>query len=214
MQRRRLLALGPALAALWLPAACSRRESAKAFTPLPAEARVLALGDSLTFGQGARPEQSWPAVLAGLTGWRVHNAGRNGDTTADGLTRLPGLLEEGPWDAILIGLGGNDMLRRMPAATTRANLLALAQRAKAHTAHSALIATPEPSAGAALMGLLEDAAFYREVADEAGLPLIASAYATALSDEAQRSDRIHANAAGYRAIGEAVHARLKELGWR
>lgn len=213
MQRRRLLALAPALAALWLPAACSRRDPAK-FKPLPEGAAVLALGDSLTFGQGARPEQSWPAVLAELTGWRVHNAGRNGDTTAGGLARLPGLLDEGPWDAVLIGLGGNDMLRRVPPADTRARLLELARLAKAHTGHTVLLATPEPSAGAALMGLLEDAAFYREVADEAGVPLIESAYATALSDEAQRSDRIHANAAGYRAIAEAVHERLKTLGWR
>jgi len=165
-------------------------------------------------GQGAHPQESWPAVLAELSGWQVHNAGINGDTTAEGLQRLPPLLAERQWDAILIGLGGNDMLHGLPETQTRSQLLELALAAKSHTAYTALIATPQPSAGAALIGRLKDADFYRSAADEAGVLLIESAYAIVLSDEAQRSDRIHANAAGYRAIAQDLDSQLQRRGWR
>jgi lysophospholipase L1-like esterase len=213
MNRRLLLAFGGAFAAPWFLPGCSRRDAAK-LAPLPAGAAVLALGDSLTAGQGAHAQESWPSVLAELSGWQVHNAGLNGDTTADGLQRLPPLLAERQWDAILIGLGGNDMLRGLSEAQTRSQLLELVLLAKSHTAYTALIATPQPSAGAALIGRLKDADFYRSAADEAGVLLIESAYAVVLSNEAQRSDRIHANAAGYRAIAHDLDSQLQRRGWR
>ncbi|HEY0883859.1 MAG TPA: GDSL-type esterase/lipase family protein, partial [Ramlibacter sp.] len=85
--RRRLFLAACAVAL----AACGRRRK---MDGIPAGAVVLALGDSLTWGTGATPETSYPAVLAGLTGWQVVNAGVPGDTSAAALARLPGLLQE------------------------------------------------------------------------------------------------------------------------
>lgn len=181
--------------------------------PLPRTARVLALGDSLTAGVGADAAAAWPAVLASLTGWELVNEGRSGDTTAGGLERLQGLLAGERFDAVIVGLGGNDMLRRLPERDTIANLEALAAAAKAHTAHTALIATPRPTLAGRLVGSLSDAEFYAEVAQRRGVALIPSAYAEVLSRPELRSDEIHANAAGYAQVARAIHARLAKLGW-
>lgn len=85
---------------------------------VPAGASVLALGDSLTAGVGARPGEDWPSLLAEHTGWEVTNAGVSGDTSAQGLARLPALLQEHAPLLVIVGLGGNDFLRRAaPGAT-------------------------------------------------------------------------------------------------
>lgn len=214
MQRRHLLfhLLAAVPAGTALLAGCGRRKSSTAL--LKPDARVLALGDSLTFGHGAPPEAAWPAKLAELTGWQVENAGRNGDTSAGALERLPALLAAGSYDAILIGIGGNDMLRGVPSAATRENIAALVREARAHTPHVALLATPAPDAMRAAIGALGDAPFYAEIAAAEQALLVPDVYAGVLSDAALRSDRIHANAEGYGRIAQQLAERLAAAGWR
>ncbi len=48
--------------------------------PIPPGTSVLAFGDSVTFGTGARAGQDWPTLLAEKTGWPITNAGVPGDT--------------------------------------------------------------------------------------------------------------------------------------
>ncbi|MDQ0573172.1 acyl-CoA thioesterase-1 [Variovorax paradoxus] len=199
----------PAVAAL---AGCGKRKSSAAALKL--DARVLALGDSLTFGYGAPPDAAWPVKLGELTGWQIDNAGLNGDTSAGALERLPPLLAAGNYDAILIGIGGNDMLRGMPPAATRDNLAALVSQARAHTPHVALLATPAPDAMRAAVGSLSDAPFYDEVAKSGQALLVANVYSNVLSDASLRSDRIHANAQGYAKIAQQLAEQLKAAGWR
>lgn len=205
--RRQLLG-----AAALLAAGC--RPSPAPASRLPEGARVLALGDSLTAGFGALPEQAWPARLAQRSGWVLVNAGLNGDTAAGAQARLAALLAAQRYDAVLIGIGGNDMLRGVPRARTVAALRALLQAAKAHTTHVGLLATPEPVALRAALGRLADAPFYAEVAREEGVLLLPGLYAEVLSDASLRSDAIHANAAGYARIADALANRLQAAGWR
>jgi lysophospholipase L1-like esterase len=212
MQRRHLLHLMAAVPAAALLTACSKRKASSA--ALKPDARVLAIGDSLTFGHGAPPQAGWPAKLAELTGWQIENAGVNGDTSAGALERLPSLLAGEAYDAILIGIGGNDMLRGVPPAATRDNLVALVEQARAHTPHVALLATPAPDAMRAAIGSLSDAPFYAEVAQAQQALLIADVYSEVLSDPSLRSDRIHANAEGYARIAQQLAERLEAAGWR
>ncbi|QNK70378.1 GDSL-type esterase/lipase family protein [Variovorax sp. PAMC26660] len=212
MKRRHLLQLlagVPAAAAL---VACGKRKASAA--ALKPDARVLALGDSLTFGYGAPPDAAWPVKLGELTGWQVENAGINGDTSAGALERLPALLAAGSYDAILIGIGGNDMLRGVSPSATRDNLAALVSQARAHTPHVALLATPAPDAMRAAIGSLSDAPVYEEVAKSGQALLVANVYSSVLSDASLRSDRIHANARGYEKVAQLLADQLKAAGWR
>ncbi|PTR12342.1 MULTISPECIES: arylesterase [unclassified Novosphingobium] len=106
---------------------------AAAPAPVPADAPViLAFGDSLYAGYQLDQGQSYPARLqaalnaAGVKA-RVINAGVSGDTTAAARQRLAFTLDNQPRKPalVMVGLGGNDMLRGLPPAQTRANLDAI-----------------------------------------------------------------------------------------
>ena len=93
---------------------------------------ILALGDSLYAGYGLPRGSSLPDALedrlrrAGVNATLV-NAGVSGDTTAAGRARLAFALDGLPRkpDLVLLGLGGNDVLRQIAPAETRANLAAM-----------------------------------------------------------------------------------------
>lgn len=193
--------LGGLLAATML-AACGRKPVVG--RKIAAGATVLALGDSLTFGTGATPETSYPTVLARLTGWNVVNAGIPGDTSAQALARLPALLQEHSPQLVLVGIGGNDFLRRMSEKDTRANIRRICEQALAGGAQVMLIAVPAPSAAAVIAGSLSDHPLYQEIADSLRLPLHAKGWSTVLANAALRSDQIHANAQGYEAFANGL----------
>ena len=96
--------------------------------------RLLVLGDSLAAGYGLPPEQSFPARLQarlrqdGLD-VTVIDGGVSGDTTAGGRARLDWALADKP-DAAIVELGGNDALRGISPADTRANMNAIVGRLK------------------------------------------------------------------------------------
>ncbi|MGV3492813.1 MAG: arylesterase [Ramlibacter sp.] len=204
--RRGLLAAAAGAALL---AACGRKQR---LAPLSVDTTVLALGDSITFGTGAPPEASYPAVLAGLTGWKVVNAGVPGDTAAGALARLPELLQQHAPGLVLVSIGGNDFLRRLPVADTRAQIRAICEKARDAGAQVVLIAVPEASALAAVARSLGDHPIYAQLAQELGVPLYADGWAQVLSDPALRSDPIHANAQGYETFARGLWTWLKDLG--
>ena len=75
---------------------------------------IIAFGDSLVVGHGASPGNDFVSILSDRLGHPIINAGRNGDTTQSGLERLQvEVLSQDPRIVILL-LGGNDALRRMP----------------------------------------------------------------------------------------------------
>jgi acyl-CoA thioesterase-1 len=206
LRRRPLLAL----ALLPLLAACGRKSKQAA---LPAGSTVLALGDSITFGTGASPETSYPAVLAQLTGWNVVNAGVPGDTSAGARQRLPDLLKEHQPKLVLVSIGGNDFLRRLPEADTRANIAAICSESAAAGAQVLLISVPQASAIAHVARSLSDHALYETLAKELKVPLHAGGWSGVLSDPALRSDAIHANAKGYAQFAESVARTARSVGW-
>ena len=100
--------------------------AAKPAPPSDSRHRLVAFGDSLTAGFGAEPGSSYPDFLQKLIDerrypWRVINAGVSGDTTTDGLARLPGVLDYKP-EIVVLELGANDGLRGIPVEATGENL--------------------------------------------------------------------------------------------
>ena len=83
---------------------------------------VLAFGDSLTFGTGASPAESYPEQLQTLIGRKVVNGGLPGEISADGLQRLPGMLEELNPKLLILCHGGNDFLRKQSDTAAAANV--------------------------------------------------------------------------------------------
>src|SRR5512139_2854617 len=192
-----------ALIAVLLLAACDRSPT---LPRLSQSDVIVAFGDSLTHGTGASADTAYPAVLASLTGRTVVNAGVPGETTASGLQRLPGVLAQYKPRLVLLCLGGNDMLREQPAATTENNLRLLVQTIRASGAGVMLIAVPEPR----LFGGAPD--FYSRVARDMRLPLEGDAFDEVLKDNRLKSDPIHANAAGYRVVAERLAEFLRDSG--
>lgn len=211
LNRRHFILLA-GLQSAWLLTGCGRRKPAVA--ALAPGARVLALGDSLTAGYGATPEEAWPAVLAQLTGWEVENEGVNGDTSAAALHRLEALLAANRYDAVLVAIGGNDMLRGVSRQTMQDNVATIVRQALAHTPYVALVATPAPVPLRAAIGSLSDADFYEEVATSEKALLISGVYSSVLSRAALRADRIHANAKGYAEVAQQLADQLTVAGWR
>ena len=105
--------------------------------PLGDERLVVAFGDSLYAGYGLGKGDSLPAKLedelrlAGINA-SVINAGVSGDTSAAGRQRLAFTLDglKRPPDLVILGLGGNDALRQLPAAQTRAEMTAMMEELK------------------------------------------------------------------------------------
>ena len=204
--RRRFVQISALLAAALT--ACSKTAPHAA---LPTGSTILALGDSLTAGYGADATAAYPAVLAGLTGWQIINGGVSGNTSAQALARLPALMRRQP-QLVLVSIGGNDFLRKVPEADTRSNIRQIVQQIKAAGVPAELVAVPYFTTGA-LFGRLSEHPMYEELAAELNVPLLKGAWAEVLGDKKLKSDQIHANAQGYRVFAEKMWAFLKQQGF-
>ena len=195
--------IAAALALLLLASGCGQRAKIAA---LPADAVVLAFGDSLTYGTGANEEESYPAQLAKLAGRRVVREGVPGEVSASGLARLPAALDEHRPRLLLLCHGGNDFLQRLPREKAAENLRAMIRLAKSRGIDVLLIGTPEPGF------TLTPAAFYAEIAREFRIPYEGEVLGKILRDGNLKADQVHPNAQGYRLMAERVYDLLRKAG--
>ena len=196
-----------ALLRAWLLAAllagCGRGPQ---ILPLVNDDIVLAFGDSLTFGTGASPAESYPAQLQTLIGRKVVNAGVPGEISGDGLRRLPGVLDEIQPRLLILCHGGNDFLQKQSETTAAANVRAMIKLAKDKGIDVVLIATPKP-------GLSISAPdFYAALAKEFAIPFNDDVLKSILRDNELKSDLVHPNAQGYAQIAATVAKLLKKAG--
>ena len=121
--------------------ACSTQPKLPA---LSNDAVIVAFGDSLTFGTGSEPAESYPAVLEKMIGRRVVNSGVPGEVTGDGLLRLPEVLEREKPALLLLCHGGNAQLRRLNQQQAANNIREMIRLAQKREVAIVLIAIPAP----------------------------------------------------------------------
>jgi acyl-CoA thioesterase-1 len=176
---------------------------------------IVAFGDSLTTGFGADPGKSFPDFLqkdldqAGLH-WHVVNAGVSGNTTTDGVSRLPEALGYKP-RVTIVEFGGNDGLRGLPIETTRANLEQII-RALRDAGSAVVLAgmTLPPNYGPDYVRGFEQV--YKDLANKykvARIPLLLEGVAT--HPNLMQRDGIHPTAEGNEIVATTVIRYLKPL---
>lgn len=192
--------------------------SAQHYSVLPANASVVILGDSLTYGTGAGRGEDYASILAINTRWNVINAGVPGNTSANGLARLPELLAdhdagEQKIDLLIVELGGNDFLKHVAETETISNLKAILTQARAKNIQTVLLAIPKFSPVGAAFGNLSDHPLYEKLAQETGAPLIEDVFSDVLAKSSLKADPIHPNADGYRIVESELRKALVKLGF-
>lgn len=176
-------------------------------TRLAPDAVILAFGDSLTFGTGVNTSESYPAVLADLTGRRVINAGLPAELSAEGAQRLNDVLDREHPQLLILCHGGNDLLHKLDPRQTSAHLRRMIEAARQRGIAVVLIGVPEPK-----LFNRHSAPYYAALAEEFRLPLETATLARIEDDNALKSDEVHPNAQGYRQLAQAVYALLQQAG--
>ena len=183
---------------------------------------VIALGDSLTQGYGLPVEDGF---VPQLERWlvakghdvRVQNAGVSGDTTAGGLSRVGWSLAEGG-QAMIVTLGGNDLLRGIDPKVSRANLDAILTEAAGRGIKVLLVAMEAPGNYGPDYRAEFDAIYPDLAAKHAVLlaesflkPLVRGQDDIRVMREFMQADGIHPNADGVARIVESLGPRVVEL---
>lgn len=179
---------------------------------LSSGATVVAFGDSVTFGYGVDPKDSYPTILAELSYWNVVNAGISGERADQAKSRIDGVLAEHNPQLVIIELGGNDFLQRRNAKAVKEDLRAIIQSVKAHGSLPVLVAVPALSPFAAITGKPSDADIYKELAKEEKINLIPNVFSDILGQENLKQDHVHPNQAGYRVLAEGIYQALSQMG--
>lgn len=169
----------------------------------PSGRNIIAFGDSLTEGKGAGKELSYPAVLSKNMGIPILNMGVSGDTTADGLARLKrDVLSRDP-RIVLLGLGGNDFLRKNDKIATFENLRQIIKAIQQTGALVILISVDFPLGGSW-------AKMYRELARETGCPHVPDQLGGIFGHRELMSDEVHPNHKGYAIMAEKIQPVLEQ----
>jgi lysophospholipase L1-like esterase len=172
----------------------------------PSGSNVIAFGDSLTEGYRLDPGLGWPERLSAIVGRPIVNRGVSGDTTGDALARLEAdVLAHDP-RVVLVCLGGNDMLRQMPADQQFANLRTIVTRIQDRGALVVLIGTE----GYKILSSVDYGARYEALAKETGAVYVPDLMDGVLGDPALMLDRIHPNAKGYEKIARRIADEVGE----
>ena len=183
---------------------------------------VIALGDSLTAGYGLIDQNGFvPKMRAWLEerglDVRLVNAGVSGDTTAGGLSRVAWSLNPST-DALIVALGGNDLLRGLDPAVSRANLDGILKVAQENELEVLIVGMEAPGNFGPEYKAEFDA-MYPELADTYGalyFPRFFEGLYTVGETPAElrdlmQMDGIHPNAEGVDLIVEAMGPAVAEL---
>lgn len=158
---------------------------------------IVAFGDSLVAGVGATPGKNFVSLLSAKLGINIINRGRSGETTGEGLNRVSEAIGDSPRAVILL-LGGNDALRRIPVDQTFNNLRQVIEKIQAKGAVVVLLGVRG--------GLLSDkySSGFKKLAKETGSLFVSDVLDGLFGHPDLMSDEIHPNDKGYAIIANRV----------
>lgn len=178
--------------------------------------KIVAFGDSLTAGFGLLEKESMPYLMqerltADGFNYEVINAGVSGDTTLGGLERIDWVLEMENVRILILELGGNDLLRRMPVASMKKNLAQIIERAQAKNVRVLLCGMfAPPNVGAEYQREFQMA--FPDLADEYKVDFLPFLLENvALNKDLNQADGIHPNAEGAKIMTDNVYKALKPM---
>ncbi len=164
---------------------------------------IVCLGDSITSGTGAEPGLAYPALLASRLGTEVINQGVPGDTAEEGLARVDQALTADPW-LVVVELGGNDILNRIPPDRTEAALRQIVQRLLAAKVAVVLVELDVPFAG-------RYTEIYERLGDDYEVPVLEDTLGDILTDASLKADPIHPNALGHEVLAKDLADEIEPL---
>jgi acyl-CoA thioesterase I len=168
---------------------------------------VVAFGDSLTFGTGANKDSSYPVILQKLIDRKVINRGVPGLETAGGKNTIGMVIQQERPSLVILCLGGNDMLRQRKTADIKNNLAEIIKTILANKVGVLLVSVPRPS----LIGN-SPPAFYQDLAETFNIPIENKLLLKLEKNPAYKSDLIHLNAKGYRALAQGIAEQMQKSG--
>ncbi|TDI64491.1 MAG: arylesterase [Alphaproteobacteria bacterium] len=171
---------------------------------------LVVLGDSITAGYGLAEAEALPVKLEQKLrhdGFKItiRNAGISGDTTAGGRERIDWSVAQDV-DAVLVALGGNDVLRAIPPEETEKNLKSIITQLRQRNIAvllAGMLALPNygPEFGEEFNGI------YTRLAEEFDVPLYPFLLDGVATDPAyNQADGIHPNEAGVAIIVDRLGA--------
>ena len=171
--------------------------------------KILLFGDSLMSGYGLKENQVLSVILendlkeAGYN-IKIINGSVSGDTSEDGLDRIEEYTSGGDIDLIVLGLGANDMLRRINPDQTENNLRKIIEIIKTKNIKIILAGMKaSPTNGLAYKKKFDD--IFPKLAEEYDLTLIPFLLKkVALNPKLNQSDGIHPNFEGAKVISETI----------
>ncbi len=165
---------------------------------------IVAFGDSLVQGVGSTSGNDFVSLLSGAIGRPIVNLGKSGDTTALALARIDTIFEHDPRIVIVL-LGGNDFLRRIPMDTTFENLSIIVKAIQARGAAVLVLGVRG--------GLLYDSyrARFASFAKEHRTAFVPNVLDGLVGDVRLMSDSIHPNNVGHEMIANKVLPVLKGM---
>jgi lysophospholipase L1-like esterase len=172
--------------------------------PPRAGGTIVAFGDSLVEGVGADESKNFVSRLSDKINEPIINLGISGDTTRDGLARVGDVFEQNP-RIVLVLLGGNDYIKRVPKEETFSNLKSIILNIQSRGAITVLLGVR----GGVLQDHYDEE--YKKLAKETGSVYVDNVLAGLLTKPQYMHDGIHPNARGYELIAEKIYPELLKV---
>ena len=165
---------------------------------------MIAFGDSLVEGVGSTDGNNFVSLLSKRIDLPIVNLGKSGDTTAQGLARINELDQYHP-KIVLLLLGGNDHLKKIPIAETFDNLGEIIENIEGRGAVVLLLGVRGNLIGDKFK------AEYEKLRNKYQTAYVPDVLSGLFGDTRYMSDEIHPNDAGYAKIADRIYPVLFNL---